>query len=87
MKGDYTGGSQAVTLAAKATSTVVGNGYDNSKWAMTNQTFMAVQDMDGNMQLMPRFDHNLRMRDFGTLVTPTAEAGDVNKLKETYTYL
>lgn len=88
MKGDYTnGGSQAVTLAAKATTTVEGDGYDNSKWAMTNQTFMAVRDLDGNMQLMPRFDHNLRMRDFTTLVTPTAEAGDANKLKETYTYL
>lgn len=89
MKGDYTGagGSQTVTLAAKATTTVQGNGYDNSKWAMTNQTFMAVQDMQGNMQLMPRFDHSLRMRDFGTLVTPTAEAGDATKLTETYTYL
>ncbi len=85
MVGTY--GSTAVTLAEKATTTVVGNGYDNSKWAVTNQTFMAVQDLDGNMQLMPRFDHNLRMRDFATLVTPTAEAEDEDKLKETYTQL
>ena len=89
MLGDYsgTGGSTAVILADKASTTVVGNGYDNSKWAMTNQTFMAVQDAEGNIQLMPRFDHNLRMRDFATLVTPTAEAGDKDKLSETYTYL
>ena len=87
MYGDYTGSSTSVSLADKTTTTVVGNGYDNSKWAMTNQTFMAVQDAEGNMQLMPRFDHNLRMRDFGSLVTPTAEAGDPDKLKETVTRL
>ena len=85
MNGHY--GSLAVTLANKATTTVVGNGYDNSKWAVTNQTFMAVQDMDGNMQLMPRFDHNLRMQDFTALVTPTEEAGDEDKLQKTYTRL
>ncbi len=85
MVGKY--GSKTVTLADKNTSPVTGNGYDNSKWAMTNQTFMAVQDAEGNMQLMPRFDHSLRMRDFVTLVTPTAEAGDEDKLKETYTQL
>ena len=85
MVGKY--GSKTVTLADKNTSPVTGNGYDNSKWAMTNQTFMAVQDAEGNMQLMPRFDHSLRMRDFVTLVTPTAEAGDEDKLKETYTLL
>lgn len=89
MLGDYSGdgGSTTVVLADKASTTVVGNGYDNSKWAMTNQTFMAVQDAEGNMQLMPRFDHNLRMRDFASLVTPTAEAGNDSKLLETHTYL
>lgn len=85
MNGHY--GSLAVTLANKATTTVVGSGYDNSKWAVTNQTFMAVQDMDGNMQLMPRFDHNLRMQDFTALVTPTEEASDADKLPKTYTHL
>ena len=85
MQGKY--GSTDVTLADKATTMVDGNGYDNSVWKMTNQTFMAVQDEDGNMQLMPRFDHTLRMRDFRALVTTTEEAGDPNKLKETYTQL
>jgi hypothetical protein len=87
--GDYTGtgGSTDVTLKDKNTTPVVGTGYDNGKWAMTNQTFMAVQDMNGNMQLMPRFDHTLRMQDFSTLVTPTEEAEQPEKLKKTYTQL
>ena len=91
MIGEYDtakGGSKNVALDSKSNPTESnGTGYDNSKWYMTNQTFMAVQDADGNMQLMPRFDHTLRMRDFATLVTPTAEAADENKLKETYTQL
>ena len=36
-------------------------GYDHTNIAMTNQTFMAVSDANGNMQLMPRFDHNKRV--------------------------
>lgn len=36
-------------------------GYDHTNIAMTNQTFMAVQDENGNMQLMPRFDHTKRI--------------------------
>ena len=31
--------------------------YDERDLFVTNATFMAVQDDDGNMQLMPRFDH------------------------------
>lgn len=36
-------------------------GYDHTNIAMTNQTFMAVSDANGNMQLMPRFDHDKRV--------------------------
>ena len=36
-------------------------GYDHTNIKITNQTFMAVQDVNGNMQLMPRFDHTLRV--------------------------
>jgi len=36
-------------------------GHDHTNIAITNQTFMAVQDVNGNMQLMPRFDHTLRV--------------------------
>lgn len=89
MQGDYTGtgGSTAVTLNEKNGTTVTGTGYDNSKWYMTNQTFMAVQDADGNMQLMPRFDHNLRVQDFSTLVTPEVDLENPEKLTKTYTQL
>ena len=88
MQGTYTALPPTVTLAEAYTPAESnGTGYDNNKWYMTNQTLMAVQDMDGNMQLMPRFDHNLRMRDFRTLVTPTTDSGDEDKLKQTYTEL
>lgn len=44
--------------------------FDNRKLDVTNATFMAVQDAAGNMQLMPRFDQDRRMSEFGTLITP-----------------
>ena len=43
------------------TGYVEANGYDHTTLKMTNQTFMAVQDAMGNMQLMPRFDHTRRV--------------------------
>lgn len=77
--GDYTGSSTNVTLAAAIT----GNSrvdspesYDHSTLHMTNQTFMAVQDVNGNMQIMPRFDHNRRIEAFATLVEPKTHAAD-----------
>lgn len=45
--------------------------YDSRDLSVTNATFMAVQDANGNMQLMPRFDHSTRMSEFGTLIAPT----------------
>ena len=56
--------------------------YDGRNLAVTNATYMAVQDDDGNMQLMPRFDHDRRMSEFGELIAPTS--ADVAK---TYTKL
>lgn len=56
--------------------------YDSRNLYVTNATFMAVQDADGNMQLMPRFDHSTRMSEFGTLIAPT----DAN-VATTYTKL
>ncbi len=44
--------------------------YDSRTLHITNATFMAVQDVNGNMRLMPRFDHSHVVSDFGTLVTP-----------------
>ena len=70
MKGDYSesGGTEKITLEVKRDATnpedanlVHSEGYDHSDIKMTNQTFMAVSDANGNMQLMPRFDHSLRV--------------------------
>lgn len=77
--GDYTGGSSSVTLAAQNTnpSANTSESYDHTHLKMTNQTFMAVQDENGNMQLMPRFDHSVRIDAFATLDPPkTAPEGD-----------
>ena len=71
MKGAYdegSGGTVKITLETRRDATnpadanlVHSEGYDHSDIKMTNQTFMAVSDADGNMQLMPRFDHSLRV--------------------------
>lgn len=56
--------------------------YDSRNLDVTNATFMAVQDAEGNMQLMPSFDHALRMSEFGTLIPPTDD-----NVSKTYTKL
>ncbi len=53
------------------TPTVTAKWFDDRNLAITNTTWMAVQDADGNMQLMPRFDQDVRMSEFGTLMAPT----------------
>ena len=55
--------------------------YDNAGMTITDATYMAVQDANGNMQLMPRFDHTRRIRDFSTLETPVGEASKLNEMK------
>ena len=72
----------AVNLGAQATG-VTCSWYDSRALDITNATFMAVQDADGNMQLMPRFDHTTRMKDFSTLV-PTTDPGIANTYTELY---
>lgn len=65
------GGSLDVTLADKSVGFVASSeSYDHTHLKITNQTFMAVQDVNGNMQIMPRFDHNTRINAFATLTTP-----------------
>ena len=72
--GTYSGDA-AIVLGTR--DAVQGNGQDNRYVQMTNATFMAVQDANGNMQLMPRFDQVHRMTNFGTLEDPqTHPAGD-----------
>lgn len=74
--GVYTGeySSTGVTLEDKCISPVASTeSHDHSTLQMTNQTFMAVQDENGNMQLMPRFDHTTRINAFTTLAAPLTE--------------
>ncbi|MBP3214159.1 MAG: hypothetical protein J6M19_04905 [Bacteroidaceae bacterium] len=58
--------------------------YDSRTLHITNATFMAVQDQNGNMRLMPRFDHSHVVSDFGTLVAP-ADAQPVEDKVHTQT--
>ncbi len=61
-----------VSLGAR--KSVSGTGQDNRTLTITNATFMAVQDANGNMQLMPRFDKNKRITDFSSLADPQTNA-------------
>ena len=56
-------GSNNITLAAATSSGFVSpEGYDHTRLQITKQTFMVVSDANGNMQLMPRFDHTKRIQ-------------------------
>ena len=89
MIGNYegAGGSENITLVVEDTTypdpmeSTGSVGYDHTNIAMTNQTFMAVSDANGNMQLMPRFDHTKRFNlvnsdanSFSTLKDPVNHA-------------
>ena len=58
-------GTLSTTDVYAAVKTVSGyvtpEGYDHTTLQITKQTFMAVSDANGNMQLMPRFDHTKRV--------------------------
>ena len=70
MAGSYDGDSGTTDITLEDAFSLAGvdptvstgsEGYDHTNIKMTNQTFMAVQDANGNMQLMPRFDHSKRV--------------------------
>ena len=71
--GAWKGTSSAVSLD-NITTKQTPTGYDQSTLNITNATFIAVSDDDGNMRLMPRFDNNKVMTDFTTLSTYTSAA-------------
>ena len=68
--------------AKKAIKNTFVGGMDNRTIQLTNATFMAVRDAAGNMQLMPRFDHEKRLKDFTALVQT-----DNSEVAKTYTKL
>ena len=64
-----------VTLADQSAGFVAtSQSYDHTYLKITNQTFMAVQDENGNMQLMPRFDQIHRINALATLGNPLTNA-------------
>ena len=73
MIGDYSGGGGSMKITLEAAFTDYrpnvdkgSEGYDHTNLQISNQTFMAVSDANGNMQLMPRFDHTHRVHLPGT---------------------
>lgn len=89
MVGDYTGegGSFYITREAQFNSYAPNvdkgsEGYDHTNLQISNQTFMAVQDAMGNMQLMPRFDHTKRVNfaKYDPFVTTLADPVDHDKV-------
>ena len=68
-EGSILGNGETNALGARqAVKAALVGGWDNRTIRMTNATFMAVQDKNGNMQLMPRFDQEKRLKDFTGLV-------------------
>ncbi len=69
--GVWTGTTSAVTLEnlnTKKTAT----GHDQTSLKITNATFMVVDNGDGKMLLMPRFDNSKVMTSFTSLSAPLA---------------
>lgn len=78
-------GSGTALSLTNATATFDAGSFDDRTCKVTNATFMAVQDANGNMRLMPRFDHEHVVQAFTTLSTPAAtqSAGDTSNGQST----
>lgn len=61
--------------------------YDSKILKITNQTFMAVQDANGNMRLMPRFGQNQVIQCFSTLKEQAREQPESDKAHPQTTWL
>ena len=88
-EGSILGNGETNALGARqAVEAALVGGWDNRTIRMTNATFMAVQDKEGNMQLMPRFDQEKRLKDFSALVhtDDAEEAGTHTKLYRPLVY-
>ena len=70
--GIWTGNGTTLSLT-DASSTYGATGYDQTTLAVTNATFMAVQDGNGNMRLMPRFQHEEVVQGFTALAGQAAD--------------
>lgn len=61
--------------------------YDKAIIHSTNATFLVVQDANGNMRLMPRFDHSRVINGFTTLTTPDDAQPEDDKTNAQSTWL
>ena len=80
--GIWTGtGSTTVSLREMSGGHISATGYDQRTLDITNATFMVVDDGNGNMRLMPRFDNTKVMTSFTGLSDQLAPAavGDDGK--------
>ena len=71
--GSYTE-SPTVSLREMTVGHIPADGYDQRKLDITNATFMVVDDGNGNMRLMPRFDNTKVMTSFTGLSDQLAPA-------------
>lgn len=76
--GAWTGTSSSVNLQNMRNDRQTAAGYDHTTLNITNATFMVVDDGNGNMRLMPRFDHGKVVTSLTTLSAQltAAAAGD-----------
>ena len=68
--GAWTGTSTAVTLENLRIDRQAATGNDNVAMHITNTTFMVIDDGNGNMRLIPRYDHQHAVTSFTTIDTP-----------------
>lgn len=82
-------GDHTLSLGSNTTekfSTTVSD-YDGTTIHPTNATFLVVQDANGNMRLMPRFDHSRHINGFTALTTPAAAQPEDDKTNAQSTWL
>ena len=82
-------GGHTLSLGNNTTTKFTANvsDYDGSNIFSTNATFLVVQDENGNMRLMPRFDHSRVINGFTTLTTPAEAQPEEDKKHEQSTWL
>ena len=78
--GAWKGTSSTISLENIATKQTV-TGYDQTTLNITNATFLAVQDKDGNLRLMPRFDHQTVITNYSGLSTFDLESTATQSIK------
>ena len=74
MQSTYSGAMTVSLVTDPQAATTTGDFYDNPPLRITGTTFMAIDDGNGNIRLMPRFDHSHVQTNFGSLATQDSPA-------------